>query len=255
MIKLRSRTAVFDIDGTLCFDGRTIDDRILAALGECERAGLHLVFASARPIRDLLPVLDGSFPAATLIGGNGSLTAVYGKVRARAAFDLATVGMLLDAVGRHAGTYLADGPWDYAYTGPDDHPIRNRVDQGNLARHVDIAELPEVVKFLVVGASDMMAMADAGRALGLTVNHHLDEGIIDYAPGTTTKWEALQALGISDYAAFGNDINDLDLLRNAEHSVRVGSHPGLDDAAQLTVPASPEDVAGAISSLAAAARG
>ncbi|WP_241002880.1 HAD family hydrolase [Streptomyces sp. CB01881] len=93
-----------------------------------------------------------------------------------------------------------------------------------------------------------------GRTLGLTVNHHLDEGIIDYAPGATTKWEALQALEISDYAAFGNDINDLDLLRNAERSVRVGSHPSLDGAAQITVPASPEDVAGAINLLAAAAR-
>ncbi|MFI5571932.1 HAD hydrolase family protein [Streptomyces sp. NPDC051740] len=47
MIACTARTTVFDIDGTLCFDGRTIDRRILAAIETCERAGHQLVFASA----------------------------------------------------------------------------------------------------------------------------------------------------------------------------------------------------------------
>nr|BEK63150.1 Cof-type HAD-IIB family hydrolase [Kitasatospora purpeofusca] len=254
MINLHARTVVFDIDGTLCFDGRTIDRRILAAIDACERAGHRLVFASARPVRDLLPVLDGAFPAATLFGGNGSLVSVDGRVRARAAFDAAGFAALMDAVGHHGASYLADGPWDYACTGPEDHPIRGRVDQGRLARRVDLAELPEVVKFLAVGASDPVALAEAGRGLGLTVNHHLDEAIIDFAPGSTTKWEALISMGITEYIAFGNDINDFDLLRNAERAVRVGSHPGLDGVATITVPADPEAVAAEVSLLAEAAR-
>ncbi|MYS81646.1 HAD hydrolase family protein [Embleya scabrispora] len=254
MFNLHARTAVFDVDGTLCFDGWSIDDRILAAIGECEGAGLHVVFASARPVRDLLPVLDGAFGSATLIGGNGSLVSVEGRVRARAAFDPAGLDALMEAVGRYRATYLADGPWDYAYTGPVDHPILSRVDQGGLARRVELAELPEVVKFLVVGASDMVGIAEVGRGLGLTVNHHLDEAIIDFAPGSTTKWEALTSMGIGEYTAFGNDINDFDLLRNAERAVRVGAHPGLDDVAHVSVAADPEAVANEIALLARAAR-
>ncbi|MFJ8159471.1 HAD hydrolase family protein [Streptomyces sp. NPDC096136] len=252
MIIPSARTTVFDIDGTLCFDGRSIDRRILDAIEAIERAGQHLVFASARPVRDLLPVLDGAFPSATLIGGNGSLVSVGGEVRARAAFEAGVLGELLaEAEGYRAG-YLADGPWDYAYTGPADHPILGRVDQAGLARKVLLAELPEVVKFLVVEATDMAAVADAGRALGMTVNHHLDEAIIDFAPGTTTKWEALTDLGIDEYNAFGNDINDLDMLRNARHAVRVGTHPGLDGVAHVTVAAEPGAVAAEISRLATA---
>ncbi|MFE7633880.1 HAD hydrolase family protein [Kitasatospora sp. NPDC057518] len=252
MISSSARTTVFDIDGTLCFDGRTIDSRILAALDACERAGHQLVFASARPVRDLLPVLDGAFPTATLIGGNGSLVSVDGQVRARAVFEAGELGRLLAEVERFRAGYLADGPWDYAYAGPADHPIRGRVDQGGLARRVELAELPAVVKFLVVDATDLAALAEAGRALGMTVNHHLDEAIIDFAPGTTNKWEALTSLGIDAYNAFGNDINDLDLLRNARHSVRVGGHPGLDGVARVTVAAEPEAVAAEISRLAEA---
>ncbi|MFK0012683.1 HAD-IIB family hydrolase [Streptomyces sp. NPDC091027] len=254
MIISGASTAVFDLDGTLCFDGRSIDRRIVSAIESCERGGHRLVFASARPVRDMLPVLDGAFPEAILIGGNGSLVSVGGQVRARAAFTPTTLAALLEAVERHAATYLADGPWDYAYTGPADHPILGRVDQGALASRVDLTELPQVVKFLVVGATDMPALARAGRLLGTTVNHHLDEQIIDFAPGTTNKWEALSDLGITDYAAFGNDINDLDLLRNARHSVRVGTHPGLDGIARVTVPAEPEAVAAQITLLACGAR-
>ncbi|MFJ4191524.1 HAD family hydrolase [Kitasatospora sp. NPDC089509] len=252
MAELRARTVVFDIDGTLCFDGRTIDGRVLAAIGECERAGFRLVFASARPVRDLLPVLDGAFPGAVLIGGNGSLVSVDGRVRARAAFGVAGFGALMEAVGRHGASYLADGPWDYAYTGPADHPIRGRVDQGGLARRVALAELPEVVKFLVVGGADPAGLAEVGRGLGLTVNHHLDEAIVDFAPGATNKWEALRSLGIEEYVAFGNDVNDLDLLRNAEWSVRVGGHPALDGVARVTVAAEPAAVAAEIGRVAEA---
>ncbi|MFJ8043243.1 HAD family hydrolase [Kitasatospora sp. NPDC096147] len=252
MINLRARTLVLDIDGTLCFDGRTIDARILTALQDCERAGHALVFASARPVRDLLPVLGGAFPDATLIGGNGSLVSVDGQVRARAAFDPDALARLTDVVARFEGTYLADGPWDYAYTGPAGHPILGRVDQGVLAARVGLAELPQVVKFLVVGATDLAALADAARTLGFTPNHHLDEAILDFAPGTTTKWSALRDLGITEYAAFGNDINDLDLLRNARHAVRVGAHPGLDGIAHVTVPAEPAEVAAEIARLAVA---
>ncbi|MFE3226038.1 hypothetical protein [Nocardia sp. NPDC059228] len=75
------------------------------------------------------------------------------------------------------------------------------------------------------------------------MNHHLDEGIIDFAPGSTTKWEALRAAGITRYIAFGNDLNDIELLGNATRAIRVGAHPSLDDVAHTTVGADPESVA------------
>ncbi len=251
MITSSAPTTVFDIDGTLCFDGRTIDGSILSALDACERAGHHLVFASARPVRDLLPVLGGAFSGATLIGGNGSLVSVGGQVRTRSVFAAAHLAALLGEVERFGAGYLADGPWDYAYTGPADHPIIGRVEAHGLGRRVDLAELPAVVKFLVVSASDLPGLAESCRALGLSVNHHVGEAIIDFAPGTTDKWEALASLGIDHYSAFGNDINDLAMLSHARHAVRVGAHPALDGAAHVTVAADPEAVAAEILRLAA----
>lgn len=64
---------VFDIDGTLCFNGKSIDPSIVDALLQLQNSGHELIFASARPIRDLLPVLPEVFHQHTLIGQSSSI--------------------------------------------------------------------------------------------------------------------------------------------------------------------------------------
>jgi len=39
-----------------------------------------VIFASARPIRDLLPVLDKRFHTYPMIGGNGAIVANQGQI-------------------------------------------------------------------------------------------------------------------------------------------------------------------------------
>ncbi|WP_269448102.1 HAD family hydrolase [Lactococcus lactis] len=62
---------VFDLDGTICFDGKMISSELIKLLTELSVKN-QLVFASARPIRDMLPLLS-AFPEHFLIGGNGSI--------------------------------------------------------------------------------------------------------------------------------------------------------------------------------------
>ncbi|UGA38522.1 HAD hydrolase family protein [Chromobacterium haemolyticum] len=52
---------IFDIDGTICFNGRTISPAIQGALDGLRQHGHQLGFASARPYRDILPLLDARF--------------------------------------------------------------------------------------------------------------------------------------------------------------------------------------------------
>ena len=62
---------VFDLDGTISFDGKSISLELLESLTELSLKN-QLIFASARPIRDMLPLLS-AFPKELLIGGNGSI--------------------------------------------------------------------------------------------------------------------------------------------------------------------------------------
>jgi hypothetical protein len=52
------------------------------------------------------------------------------------------------------------------------------------------------------------------------------------------KWSALQKIGVApgEYVAFGNDSNDIGMLRFARHRVMVGSHPDLAPHADETIP-------------------
>lgn len=57
---------VFDIDGTICFNGKNINSTLIKKIKELEENN-EVLFASARPIRDLLPVVK-AFESNTLIG-------------------------------------------------------------------------------------------------------------------------------------------------------------------------------------------
>lgn len=76
---------VFDVDGTICFNGISIDPSILESLKKLKETH-QLVFASARPIRDLLPIVS-EFKDCLLIGGNGSIVSENEKIRVMKCID------------------------------------------------------------------------------------------------------------------------------------------------------------------------
>ena len=71
---------IFDIDGTICFNGRTISPAIQDALDSLRQHGHQLGFASARPYRDILPLLDARFHDALIIGANGAMSHRQGQL-------------------------------------------------------------------------------------------------------------------------------------------------------------------------------
>lgn len=59
---------VFDLDGTLSFDGVTIDDEIKQVLLRAEEFGHEVAFASARSYRDCLDLLGDPLSQQLVIG-------------------------------------------------------------------------------------------------------------------------------------------------------------------------------------------
>ena len=241
---------VFDLDGTICFGGRPVEAPIIHAISELQRAGHTVYFASARPIRDMLPVLPEPFHQGTLIGGNGALIARGGTLIHREPFPKETIEALAALVETHEATYLADSEWNFSYTGPTDHPIRASVDPDGVATCVALEELEPVVKFLLLTYEEEDVLVSALDALDLVVNRHDHEAVIDMSPAGVTKWTALARLGVKEgtYVAFGNDANDVDLFRHAQRGVIVGSNRTLlPYASEQTTP---EGVASVIRALA-----
>ncbi|MFT4042477.1 MAG: HAD hydrolase family protein [Gordonia sp. (in: high G+C Gram-positive bacteria)] len=204
-----------------------------------------VVFASARPIRDLLPVLPPDLHGSVLIGGNGAFSrrGEETEVLGIGHEDRIAIDALIDDHGLPA---LIDGDWDYSYTGDTTHKIFRQLDAGRLARNVSRHEIPTYSKVaLFTSDTDLVTKA---LGSGLSMNVHPEEGFIDIAPSGITKHHALNRLGIPDgrYVAFGNDANDVLMLERAGVSYCVGHHPALHFADHHIAP---DDVADAIKAI------
>lgn len=220
---------VFDLDGTICFKGKPISDKILEALAALTSNGDEVIFASARPIRDMLPVIRKDFHSYMMIGGNGSLISKNGKIVYSKSFsdeELLDIRGLIDTFDVK---YLIDGEWDYAYTGPADHPILQNLDPAKLARNVKLESLRSIVKILILESSNNERLEKKLANLALTIHKHGNENVFDLSPNGIDKWSALQELGVQrgNYIALGNDANDRTMFEHALHSIMIGYHEQL----------------------------
>lgn len=229
---------VFDLDGTICFKGEPVSENIIRILEALTSSGHEVIFASARPIRDMLPVINERLHHYTMIGGNGSLIAKNGKIIHASTFPAEDLTAIKDLITKFDMTYLIDGDWDYAYTGADDHPILKNVDPGKNARKVGLETLQDIVKILLLSAADMGIVEEKLAYLNVFVNKHRNENVLDISPAGIHKWQALQTLGVEkgDYIAFGNDANDMTMFQNAAHAVMIGHHEELIQYATEVIP-------------------
>src|SRR5699024_9815877 len=198
-------------------------------LEQLKNEGHDIIFASARSISDMLPVLHERFHSYKLIGGNGSLISKNGNVEEAQVFSTQQVKNILSVIDHYNATYLIDGNWDYAYTGPQDHPILSKIDPSRLAKCVPVTALDAIIKTLILTADNMDMVEREMRNLNVVIHRHGDENVLDISPENVHKWSALQRLGVEEnaYIAFGNDANDITMFQKATHSVMIGYHDNL----------------------------
>jgi len=211
---------VFDIDGTLCFDGKTIDSSIVVALNNLSDAGHDIIFASARPIRDLVPIIPSQFRKGKLVGGNGCFTSENGHICANF-FTPKLMDQLYTIIQTHQLTYLADGEWDYSYTGSLKHPIYKNIDQSS-ARNTAITELEKICKLVLFNPTQQVITSL--EQLPVSITNYKNENAIDISPLGINKVFGLEKLQVHNFIAFGNDSNDQCLFEKAQHSVCVGDN-------------------------------
>lgn len=231
---------VFDLDGTICFQGQPISSKIVQSLSALHNSGMEVIFASARPVRDMLPVIDEAFHHCTMIGGNGSLIYKEGKLVKSHSFSINAINEIKKLIDQYRAAYLIDGVWNYAYTGPDDHPILQNLDPANLAEKVALDSLQPIVKVLILSSNDMEQLCEQLLKLDVYVHVHSNENVLDISPSGINKWSALNSLGVKDksYVAFGNDANDTAMFEHALHTVMIGDHRQLASLANEKIPLS-----------------
>ncbi|OZI11754.1 HAD family hydrolase [Bacillaceae bacterium SAS-127] len=214
---------VFDIDGTVCFDGQRIERPIQTAIDECVKMKHEVIFASARPIRDLLPVLPKKYHSFQMIGGNGAFVMKNEQIEIES-FDWKTIKQIKDLIEQYHLNYLVDSDWHYSYTGDEAHPIFERINTENGAQNKLLNDLTCIAKIILFTSNS--DIEEQLQGLSIELHKHTNESLLDISPIGIHKYAGLEKLAVFEkqYVAFGNDQNDASLFQHALESVCVGEH-------------------------------
>ena len=253
----RPRLVATDLDGTLLRSDGTLSDRTARLLAACERAGLPVVFVTARPPRWLDGLADAVGGHGTAICGNGAFLYAVGsrEVLAVRGFEPATVAALVAdiraavpdvafAAERAAGLWSEPHfPHDPAHHHVPADAVRAPVDDlGDeivgklLARSAsrDPEEFLDEVARLVDGRAHVAYSGASGlaemNALGVTKAAALE------------RWAAELGIAAQDVWAVGDMPNDLPMLGWAGTGWAVANaHPRVRAAADRGCPSNDED--------------
>lgn len=243
----RTRLLALDIDGTVLGPDGEICDGAREAVERALRAGLRVVLCTGRRFRTALPVQEALGLAGPIVLHNGALVKESTSGRTLAAVTLAT-GLCREAVAalRPHGPPLVyvDGypDTDIVTERGSAHPTQAEYLQqhGEHCDFVDDLALVTrgdvlMVSVMADGATIAKLGARAARALGSRVHTHeiQNQGyggqILELLAPGTGKWWALRRLaaewGIdaAEIAAVGDDLNDVEMVREAGLGIAMGN--------------------------------
>ncbi|GEA89484.1 HAD family hydrolase [Cellulomonas cellasea] len=239
------RLVATDLDGTLLRSDGTVSPRTRAALLAAERAGIEVVFVTARPPRWLHDVRDvvGRHGVAICANGAAVVDVRADVVLAERAMDRGVVSTLVArvrdrlpgtrfAVERRAGILAEQG-----FVGPHPLPVGAPV-VDRLEAALDDATYKLLARR--PGGDPGAFLRDVAAVLGPDAVL-ADSGAVGLAevtgPGVTkastlATWAEQRGLGPDDVWAFGDAPNDLPMLAWAGVSFAVGNaHPDVAGAA------------------------
>lgn len=216
---------VFDVDGTISFNGATISDVIVTEIKKLERLGNTVTFASARPIRDLLPIIPNFTDNHLLIGGNGAIVQrPDNQIVSTRPIDSTSFRLIKELINTYKLNYIIDDSWNYSAKVDLSNKIYKQLDPGHLAKNVKISSLKAPIKIILLGIPNELFVPLLGkleRQPLLSIIVHSGENNLDITAIGINKLSTLRNFYSHEYIAFGNDSNDLELLDNAKLSMWV----------------------------------
>jgi Cof subfamily protein (haloacid dehalogenase superfamily) len=261
------RLIVLDVDGTLVDRERRVSPDTLRSLAAAQARGVRVTLATGRIYASALPYVQRIKADAPLIlcngariqdPGSGSILYASHLPRAQAARGL----RLTRQFGVHANLYLGEGIYiERASEVSRESARKDGVEQvpvGDLVRFLE-AQPEDPVKILIIGPGERLdALAAAYRAGGSGAEDvpHLVRSEATYleiqARGVTKGAGLLRVCEIltippSAAMAFGDNLNDLEMIQAAGLGVAMGNaHADLKRAARVVAPSNDEDGVAAV---------
>ncbi|ROR15080.1 hypothetical protein EC836_101580 [Erwinia sp. JUb26] len=225
-------TYIFDLDGTIITNGQPLHCNLAENIISLSHHA-RVIFASARPVRDMLPLLPNELHGCLMIGCNGAMAWQQGECLFSNRFEDRQAATILGLLQQHQVPYVLDGHWSFS-TSQTAHTFHDYM------RTLSDSEIPEselidqgVSKILILDGEfrEKMDVFLHQKGFEFSLHHHRHENIFDITPREQNKYLALKMLGVdfNRSIAFGNDSNDFEMLNNAGISIFTGEphyYPG-----------------------------
>jgi Cof subfamily protein (haloacid dehalogenase superfamily) len=255
----RVRLVATDLDGTLLRSDGSVSSATVEVLAELERAGIVVVFVTARPVRWVREL-------ASMVHGHGMVICANGAVvydareRAVLSASVLPVDVLRHVVGdiRQVAPTAAFAREALSGFGKEpDYPERHPTPAGSPVGPIEELVADDVVKLLV--RDDSMApdvlFAAVVDAVGMQAEVTTSDGsgVVEISAAGVNKAATLAAfcadrgIDASEVIAFGDMLNDLPMLGWAGTSVAVANaHPEVLALADVTTSSNDDDGVAAV---------
>lgn len=251
MIKL----VASDIDGTLVPEGTDrINPEIFEMIRELKKRGIMFAAASGRQYASMRSVFEPVADDVIFIAENGSNVMCRGKNMSSSFMDPEVAGELLQELrAQENGGIILSTP-EQLYLDTPSEEFRVMLENGY---HNKVERVPDLLpycsktnKIAVYRASGVDELAEKMKEkFGTRLNVMVAGACwVDFMNDSVDKGKALETIqklmkiSVEETMAFGDNCNDIGLLRQAGENYAVANaHPQLKEAAKYIAPAQQED--------------
>lgn len=218
------RMIVTDLDGTLLRKDKTISEYTASIFQRCSNNGIKIVFATARPIR-AVKMLKLSFHSDASVYHNGAVITIGNELIQETGISYVSAKVLLQSAIRMKGMRIAAEINDVLYANFD----TSTVWPGVQAIRTDFTHLPQkpVDKIIFITA-DSSRISEIEKLLDEDLYWEISENeVLMVMNKNARKKNAVVSLAahfgipLSEIVAFGDDYNDIEMLRDCGVGVAV----------------------------------
>jgi len=218
---------VTDLDRTLLHTDKTISDYSVQIFRQCREQGIKIVFATARPKRTVNHFIE-QLPVDALIIHNGAVVYAAGQLLSN--FGIATEvkdNILLAISKDFPDATISTEIDDVLYANFDVSTVWNYTE----AIRTDFTNLPnKPADKIIVGVNSLEEMNQFAKYIPGDLYIEMSDGKLGLIMNRkATKWAAIQLVAshfdiqAEEIVAFGDDYNDIDMLRECGIGVAVAN--------------------------------
>lgn len=225
------KMVVTDLDRTLLRTDKTISDYTSDVLRSCRKIGIKIVFATARPRRTVVQFLESN-PVDALILHNGAAAYIDDNLIHCYGIDSVVKNDILLSIYRdYPETTLSVEIDDALYANFDVSSIWNRID----VIRTDFTDLPDKpADKIIIGVSSQADIERFAKYLPVNLYIEMNDNKLGLIMNKcATKQAAVKkvawhfGINMSEIVAFGDDYNDIGMLR--ECGIGVAASNALDE--------------------------